>query len=181
MTIELQSHYWWGLFSSLTSAGTGAFSFYPGLLNGKKTAAHVFMDKKPMKNTEKPFAGKCLFFFQGYTLQQTEIRLCRLECFGPIWSGEMSSLEEAVRDRLVVSDWSRRWSVKVGTDGACRCSAAEGLAGSWETWGSFTKKLQEFKHSRFFLGWVFSFIIWKLCFYVFLIRCMRAPCKIIRW
>lgn len=101
--------------------------------------------RKPMKNTEKPFAGKC-FFFQGYTLQQAEIRLCRLECFGPIWSGERSSLEEAVRDRLVVSDWSRRWSVKVGTDGVCRCSAAEGLAGSWETWDSFCEKLKGFKN-----------------------------------
>ena len=62
-----------------------------------------------MKNVHKQFAGECLFF-QGYTLQQipSEIKWCRLECFGPIRSGERSDLEEAVRDRLVASDCGRR-------------------------------------------------------------------------
>lgn len=55
----------------------------------------------------------------------------RLECFGHVGPGERNKLEKAVRDRLVASDRSRRWAAEAGTDGECRCSVAEGLAGSW--------------------------------------------------
>lgn len=62
---------------------------------------------------------------------------CVLECFGHTGPGERNDLQKVDRDRLVASDCSRRWSIKAGTDGACRCSAVEDLTGNWEDFKPF--------------------------------------------
>lgn len=62
MSIELQGHNWWGLFPSLTSSGAGAFSFYPGLLNAKSTAAQAYMDKKIHEEHGEAICWEVLFF-----------------------------------------------------------------------------------------------------------------------
>lgn len=106
---ELQGHNWW-CSSSLTSASAEAFNFYPGLLNVKPRATQAFVVKQTREEHGQAVCWQVPVFFQGHTLQQipSESKRCSLECFGPVMSGGRSNLVEAVSDRLVASDLSRR-------------------------------------------------------------------------